>query len=246
MKKTMLFLAGLTILTLFLVSCQEGAVAGEATKIKASAVPTINLEIKNVQKIVQDKPEIRKVALKLNTLDPKILTRIAGEIERCNVEPSCSSPNYEVTSTECSDFEAMGGGVESCYICSVREDLRLVAECPEGWEYSGYGFYSDYPQGVSWDPDRFNCVSHCVLDCNPTRDNPQIECINRCPSASTLEAPCPEGFIYSPGDSYYSTTNRFSCIMLGDRVGNPICNQCGSDGFGANAGNGDVFCMIRS
>lgn len=254
--KNMLLIIGFLVISVLIVSCTPGeTLAGEASKIGGqSDVQRVNLEIKNVQKVVQDNSQIRKAALKLNTLNQKQLTKIATDIERCSAAPSCSSSNYVVTSTACSDFEAMGGGVESCYTCSVREDIRARARCPAGWETYGFvsGSYRDYPQGVDWHSHGFDCQNQCVTACGATQANPQTDCINACPSSSSLERPCPEGFTYSSGVNIpgTSTNGWFSCRIVGESLPvnsmDGICNQCGSDAFGNNAANGDTFCMIRN
>ena len=183
----------------------------------------------------------------------RLLVGVKSTLDRCTLKPSCSSPNYEVTATDCEQFgEFTPSPNESCYTCSVREDLRATAECAEGWgvestldpdDYGG-DISRFYPDGVDWNNNGFYCGSGCVDACGYRISNPEYdECINDCPTVTSLSDQCPEGYTFTESPS---TGYRYSCIFSGVTRYDPICNQCGSEYIGGSGGNGDIFCMIRS
>lgn len=110
-----------------------------------------------------------------------------------------------------------------CFICSVTSDLKIKAECPEGWklvEISGH-----------WDAPAFSCS----VDCTCPTGTGWKECMKtNCPKAQDLSKPCPEGFDFI---TFYDYTDGYKCVAQP-----PICNQCGSMAFGGNSTNGDIFC----
>jgi hypothetical protein len=209
----------------------SAAIAGQAyrkvTVGKTSVKPSTALKTAYKVKFSRQHPILKKVEL----LKPRVLEILNS----CSESPSCESPNYEVTSTNCGNMGELAN-FESCYTCSVKDEFRTQAECPAGWTPEDMG-WDGYDDGVQWYGHGFSCFRPCAL--------PGVECIY----PPSLDNPCPVGFTYYyPDEGLGGGQTQYYCLMPNEPISTSlygICNQCGSIAFGGNGANGDIFCAIE-
>lgn len=259
--KKILFLGLLLVVTLVMVSCvprgetadNKGALAGEAVtygsqssagSVARGAAPLATKLISaqaKITKIGRDTCGIGKDIFGMKCVDTAKLTKVAKTVsktlESCSMEPSCGSSNYEVTATDCTTWRP----IESCYICSVKDEVKSRALCAEGWGSTDIT--------LSWTSNAFNCYSDCFQDCGriPGEEERDPECVSSCSLPTSLERPCPEGFTFYDWSADYDPYGfAYACLLPGvSDIFSPVCNQCGSDVL-FDTGQGDIHCAVRS
>ncbi|MBI4453865.1 hypothetical protein HY636_04440 [Candidatus Woesearchaeota archaeon] len=166
----------------------------------------------------------------LNVNDNKYIT----PIKNCKVIPSCASPNYEVTSTNCNSLIGDKKSAKSCYTCSVKEEFKSKAVCPEGWKVDFYNKGEYYNTGGSeWLAHGFACSGACTK--------------KLCQTPPTLSNACPKEFtfFYKP---QYTNKYMYFCLMPNEPQSTDldgICNQCDSIPKQVSFADGDIICVTK-
>lgn len=201
---------------------------------------------KDPRKIKIDENRLQKIEPKKQSprLQPQFnrdMLRIIdiGKLRFCATSPSCNDSDYELSKQPCDEYGSSELFAEGCYICSLKSEIRsAVVPCADGFGW--WGSKEDpnrsvNEDGVAWyDHIGYECRSECMSACSF-----DDKCQSACPAAPSGKDLCPSGWtqeITRPGFPAWGYTCHYRVNVP------PPCGQCGSQAFGDNTANGDIFC----